>query len=137
MRSAAALARNQAPLLERFLEAGGAAAVEKLFTDAAAPIRLRARAMELLADLAPQDERVKAQLQTESSCRGIVALLRQADRDVQVGGPLPLHGVLCLRGCTDASLGPRSGSSSGAARGVVRRFWASVGIVVSHTRAPY
>jgi hypothetical protein len=63
-RSAAALARNQAPLLERFLEAGGAAAVEKLFTDAAAPIRLRARAMELLADLAPQDERVKAQLQT-------------------------------------------------------------------------
>lgn len=85
MRSAAALARNQAPLLGSFLEAGGAVAAQKLLADTAAPVRLRARAMELLGDLAPEDARVKEQLHTEDSCLAIAALLRQPDRDVQVG----------------------------------------------------
>lgn len=84
MRAAAALAGNQAPLLGRFLDAGGAAAAQKLLTDATAPVRLRGRAMELLGDLAPRDARAREQLQSQASCRGIVALLRLPDPDVQV-----------------------------------------------------
>ena len=90
LRCAAALVRNQESLLGRFLEGGGCAAAQKLLTATSAPSRLRALALDLLTDLYPKNELVRAQLQSQDSCRAAVALLQQPDRDVQVGGVLPI-----------------------------------------------
>lgn len=93
LRCAAALVRNQEPLLSRFLDAGGCSAVRKLLTAAAAPSRLRSLALDLLTDLYPKSEQIRAELQSQDSCRAVLALINQPDRDLQVVRVLP-HLVL-------------------------------------------